>query len=63
VAALRRVVLTPAGGFPVLLCARLAGMLWADVSLERVDGLNSFLKLLVIPLCIFHFRRSEVELG
>ena len=61
VTALRRELLTPAGGFPVLLCALgLAGMLWADVSFkERMGGLDSFLKLLVIPLLIFHFRRSE----
>jgi O-antigen ligase len=61
VAALRREVLTPAGGFPVLLCALgVAGMLWADVSFkERWGGLDSFLKLLVIPLMLIHFRRSE----
>ena len=61
VAALRREVLTPAGGLPVLLCALgVAGMLWADVSFkERWGGLDSFLKLLVIPLMLIHFRRSE----
>jgi O-antigen ligase len=61
IAGLRREVLTLAGGMPILLCALgAAGMLWADVSFaERVRGFDSFLKLLVIPLLIFHFRRSE----
>lgn len=60
-AILRRVLLTPAGGLPVLLCALgLLGMLWADVPLaERIDGVKSYYKLLFIPLFIFHFRRSE----
>ena len=35
------------------------GMLWADVTLlERWKGLNSFFKLLVIPLLFAQFRRS-----
>ena len=35
-------------------------MLWADVSLiERWNGLDSFLKLLVIPLLMVQFRRSD----
>lgn len=56
----RRELLTPAGGLPVLLVALgIAGMLWADVSLyERWKGLDSFLKLLVIPLLFVQFRRS-----
>jgi O-antigen ligase len=60
-AILRRVLLTPAGGFSVLLCALgLVGMLWADVPLdERIDGFRSYYKLLFIPLVMFHFCRSE----
>jgi len=35
-------------------------MLWADVTLiERWKGLDSFLKLLAIPLLLVQFRRSE----
>jgi O-antigen ligase len=60
-AELRRIVLTPAGGLPVLLVLLgAAGMLWADVSwAERWQGLVSFLKLLTIPLLFFQFSRSE----
>lgn len=56
----RRELATPAGGLPVFLVALgLAGMLWADVTLlERWRGLDSFLKLLVIPLLLVQFRRS-----
>jgi O-antigen ligase len=52
--------LTPAGGLPVLLVLLgAAGMLWADASLiERWKGLDSFLKLLAIPLLLVQFRRS-----
>jgi O-antigen ligase len=58
---LRRELSTFAGGMPVLLWALgVAGMLWADVSFkERMGGLDSFNKLLVIPLMLIHFRRSE----
>ena len=58
---LRREILTPAGGLPVLLVLLgVAGMLWADVtSLERWKGLDSFLKLLAIPLLLVQFHRSE----
>ena len=58
---LRRDILTPAGGLPVLLVLLgVAGMLWADVTLlERWKGLDSFLKLLAIPLLLVQFRRSE----
>jgi O-antigen ligase len=58
---LRRELSTFAGGLPVLFWALgVVGMLWADVSLaERLDGLGSFHKLLVIPLLLIHFRRSE----
>ena len=53
--------MTPAGGLPVLLWALGAlGMLWADVSWsDRIDGLGAFHKLLVIPLLLAQFRRSE----
>src|SRR6186997_943369 len=56
-----REVLTPAGGLPVLLVLLgVAGMLWADVTpIERLKGLDSFLKLLAIPLLLVQFRRSE----
>jgi O-antigen ligase len=58
---LRREILTPAGGLPVLLVLLgIAGMLWTDVTLlERWKGLDSFLKLLAIPLLLVQFHRSE----
>jgi O-antigen ligase len=58
---LRRELLTPAGGLPVLLLLLgVAGMAWADVSwLARWNGLDGFFKLLVIPLLMVQFRRSE----
>jgi O-antigen ligase len=58
---LRREILTPAGGLPVLLLLLgVAGMLWADVTLlERWKGLDSFLKLAAIPLLLVQFHRSE----
>jgi O-antigen ligase len=57
----RRDLATPAGGLPVLLVLLgILGMAWADGSLiERWKGLDSFLKLLVIPLAFAQFRRSE----
>jgi O-antigen ligase len=60
-AAIRREVASAAGGLPVLLWAFAAlGMLWADVGWgERVAGLSGFHKLLVIPLLLAQFRRSE----
>jgi hypothetical protein len=60
VAAVRREVLSPAGGLPVLLwLLGVAGTLWADVSWsERLHGLGSFHKLLVVPLLLAQFRRS-----
>lgn len=59
-ASVRREVLSPAGGLPVLLWALgVAGMLWADVSFkERLTGLSGFHKLLLIPLLLAQFRRS-----
>jgi O-antigen ligase len=58
---LRRELLTPAGGLPVLLVALgVLGMLWADVPLRaRWDGVESFFKLLAIPVLFVQFRRSD----
>jgi len=60
IAALRREVLSPAGGLPLLLWGLGAiGMLWADVSWsERIAGLSGFHKLLIVPLLLMQFRRS-----
>ncbi|MGB9324877.1 MAG: ligase, partial [Pseudolabrys sp.] len=57
----RRELMTPAGGLPVLLVMLgVLGMAWADVTLlERSKGLGGFLKLLVIPLLMAHFHRSD----
>jgi O-antigen ligase len=59
-AAVRREVLSAAGGLPVLLWVLGAiGMLWADVSWsERIAGLSGFHKLLFIPLLLAQFRCS-----
>lgn len=58
---LRRELMTAAGGLPVLLVLLgVLGMAWADVPLpERVKGLTGFFKLLVIPLLMVQFRRSD----
>ena len=60
-AAVTRELRTAAGGLPVLLWLFAAlGMLWADATLaERIAGLGGFHKLLVIPLLLAQFRRSE----
>jgi len=60
-AAMRRELATAAGGLPILLWALAAlGMLWADASWsERFGGLDGFNRLLVIPLLLAQFRRSE----
>jgi len=57
---IRRELATPSCGLPVLLFTLgLVGMLWADVTLlERWKGLDSFFKLLAIPLLFVQFRRS-----
>jgi len=61
VAEVRRELLKPAGGLPVLLwLLALVGVLWANVPWsERYGGLEGFHKLLVIPLLFAQFRRSE----
>ena len=58
---LGRELKTAAGLLPVLLWVLAAvGMLWADVSLaERIGGLGKFHRLLLIPLLLMQFRRSE----
>ena len=60
-AAVKRELLTAAGGLPVLLWGLGAvGMLWADVGWSaRLGGLGGFDRLLVIPLLLAQFRRSE----
>ena len=60
-ASVRRELQNPAGALPVLLwLLALAGMFWADVPWsERLAGLEGFHKLLVVPLLLAQFRRSE----
>jgi len=52
---------TAAALLPVLLVLLgVLGMLWADVSWpERIKGVDSFAKLLAIPLLLMQFRRSK----
>jgi O-antigen ligase len=59
--AVRREVLTAAGGLPLLLWLLAAfGMFWADVGWhERLNGLDGFHRLLVIPVLLAQFRRSQ----
>ena len=58
---LRRELMSPAGSLPVLLfLIGVLGMIWADVvPLERWKGLTGYFKLLVIPLLLMQFRRSD----
>jgi hypothetical protein len=60
-AALRRELTSAAGGLPVVLwCLGALGMFWTDVGWqERLAGLDSYHRLLVIPLLLAQFRRSE----
>jgi O-antigen ligase len=60
VAGLRQQVLSPWGGFAVLLAVlAIAGLLWSDASLpERFRGVEPFLRLLMIPVLFAQFRRS-----
>jgi O-antigen ligase len=57
----RRELASAAGGLPVLLWVlAAAGMLWADVSWrERLAGFSPFHRLLLVPLLLAQFRRSE----
>jgi O-antigen ligase len=59
-AAVRRELSTPAGGLPALFwLLAVIGILWAEVPLrERLGGLDSFHRFLVIPLLLAQFRRS-----
>jgi O-antigen ligase len=59
--ALRCELSTAAGGLPVVIwCLGVLGMFWADVGWdERLGGLDSFHRLLAIPLLLTQFRRSE----
>jgi O-antigen ligase len=59
--ALRRAILSAPGGLPLLLAIfAAAGMSWAGVPLgERFHGLESFLRLTMIPLLFVQFRRSD----
>src|SRR5215469_11960550 len=56
-----RELATSAGGLPVLLFGLgLIGMVWADVDwIARFRGLDGFIRLLVIPLLLAQFRRSD----
>lgn len=57
----RNEILTWSSGLPVVLCLLAClGTLWADIPLkERVSAIEPLYKLLVIPLLIYHFRRSD----
>jgi O-antigen ligase len=59
--ALRVARSTAAAILPIMLwLLAVIGMLWADASfVERLEGLGHFHRLLVIPLLLVHFRRSE----
>lgn len=59
--AIRRELMTAAGGLPVLLwLVAVLGMLWADATWsERLNGIGVFNRLLVIPLLLARYRRSE----
>ena len=57
----RREVASARGGLPVALwCLGLIGMIWAGVDwTQRFEGLAGFHRLLVIPLLLAQFRRSD----
>lgn len=58
---IRAEITTAAGGLPLVLWALgVLGLIWADVSVsERINGINAFHKLLVIPPLIVQFRNSD----
>src|SRR6516225_5307375 len=60
-ASVKRELGTAAGGLPVVLwCLGVIGTLWADVSWhDRFADLDSFHRLLAIPLLLAQFRNSE----
>jgi O-antigen ligase len=60
VARLRREIMTPAGGAPLILVALAAlGMLWAEAGMsQRLGAIEGFLKLLCIPFLLAQFRGS-----
>jgi len=60
VAALRREVMTAAGGTPLILVGlAVLGTLWADLAWgQRLWGIEGYLKLLLIPFLFAQFRRS-----
>ena len=64
ITAVRRELTSAAGGLPVLLwCLGVLGILWAHVGwTERLAGLSSFHRLLIIPLLLAQFRRSDCGL-
>ena len=57
----RRELASAPGGLPVVLwCLGLVGMMWADVDwTQRYEALAGFHRLLVIPLLLAQFRRSD----
>lgn len=57
---LGHILKTPAGALPAALVAfAVIGALWADVSwIDRLHGINAFLKFLVIPLLMVRFSQS-----
>jgi O-antigen ligase len=59
-AMLRREIMTPAGGAPLILVALAGfGMAWADVGAsQRLGGFEGYLKLLCIPFLLAQFRGS-----
>jgi O-antigen ligase len=58
---IRQEIARPAGGLPVaLFVLAVLGLAWAEVGwAERLGGLDSFFKLLLIPLLLVQFRRSD----
>jgi O-antigen ligase len=57
---LRRIASTPAGALPLVFVAlALIGMTWADIPFRaRLEGLESFLKFLAMPLLFFQYANS-----